>query len=230
MLPDLRLLIPATVATFFLSAVLGLFASVQIVQESPPARVASYAPDDVTPIARISANWPLPDSGRIEALRELASVTAAAPAVRAERAETGLTWPAAREHAAPIPEAPAPAEPVREAMRERKPEPTQAIAAEPARAPEMPASDPGPLIPLPVQREADESLSIASRSDPDDRELKKDDAAPAAEIVKRKPQRQRAARKRPRIVRDDNPFGGLRPPGFEPPHTFSAYGRHSLPR
>jgi hypothetical protein len=230
MLPDLRLLIPATVATFFLSAALGLFTSMQIVQESPPARAGSYAAAADTPIARISASWPMPDSGREEALRELAKVSAAAPVLKAVPADN-VTAPVAVEKAPltqeAIQEAPKPSEPVREAMRE--PEPTQAIAAEPTRTPEMPASDPGPGIPLPVQRETDESLSVASRPDTDDPELEKEEAAPA-EVVKRKPQKQRAARKRPRIARDDNPFSGLRPPGFELPNTFSAYGRHSLPR
>lgn len=233
MLPDLRLLIPATVATFFLSAALGLFTSLQVVQESPPARAGSYAAAADTPIARISASWPLPDSGRMEALRELANVTAAAPAAKAAPAETNVTAPVAAEKAPPtqelIQESPKPSEPIREAMREREPEQTQAIAADPPRTPEMPTSDSGAGIPLPPLREPDENLNVASRPDPDDVELEKEEAAPA-EIVKRKPQRQRAARKRPRVVRDDNPFGGLRPPGFESPGTFSAYGRHSLPR
>ena len=79
MLPDLRLLIPATVATFFLAAALGLFASLRIAQEPPYARTDQIAAADDTPIARISASWPFPDPDRAAALRDLARVVKLEP-------------------------------------------------------------------------------------------------------------------------------------------------------
>jgi len=79
MLPDLRLLIPATVATFFLAAALGLFASLRIAQEPPYARTDQIAAADDTPIARISAGWPFPDPDRAAALRDLARVVKLEP-------------------------------------------------------------------------------------------------------------------------------------------------------
>ncbi|MCL4710224.1 MAG: hypothetical protein KJZ73_03175 [Pseudorhodoplanes sp.] len=69
MLPDLRLLIPATVATFFLAAAVGLYASLRLVQD-PFATDARTA--DESPINRIVTGWPMPESNRAAALRELA--------------------------------------------------------------------------------------------------------------------------------------------------------------
>ncbi|KAB2877383.1 MAG: hypothetical protein F9K38_12865 [Pseudorhodoplanes sp.] len=70
MLPDLRLLIPATVATFFLAAAAGLYASVRLVQD-PFSADARAAADD-SPINRIVTGWPRPEPNRTAALRELA--------------------------------------------------------------------------------------------------------------------------------------------------------------
>jgi len=95
MLPDLRLLIPATVLTFLLAAVGGLYASIRISHEPMSALADSrMAIDEQSPIMRISASWPLPEPGRSAALRELASAVkystlsipdpASAPAVPSE--------------------------------------------------------------------------------------------------------------------------------------------------
>lgn len=73
MLPDLRILIPATVATFFLAAAAGLFASTRIAHDPLGAFADSRAAvDEQSPIMRISASWPLPEQSRSAALRDLA--------------------------------------------------------------------------------------------------------------------------------------------------------------
>ena len=74
MFPDLRLLICATVATFFLAATAGLCISLRITQDQITARADSRAALDDSPITRISAAWPLPEPGRAAALRELAVI------------------------------------------------------------------------------------------------------------------------------------------------------------
>lgn len=95
MLPDLRLLIPATVLTFLLAAAGGLYASIRITHDPMSSLADSrMAIDDQSPIMRISASWPLPEPGRSAALRELASAVkystlsipdpASAPAVPSE--------------------------------------------------------------------------------------------------------------------------------------------------
>ena len=54
MFPDLRLLISATVATFFLAAMAGLYASLPTTQDQITARAESRAALDDSPITRIS--------------------------------------------------------------------------------------------------------------------------------------------------------------------------------
>lgn len=84
MLPDMRLLISATVVTFFLAAAAGLYASLRITQEQIVARSESRAAMDDNPISRISAAWPMIEPGRGAALRELARIAAYAPAAPEE--------------------------------------------------------------------------------------------------------------------------------------------------
>ncbi len=79
MFPDLRLLISATVATFFLAATAGLYASLRITQDQLAARTDGRAIADDSPITRISAAWPLPEPGRAAALRDLMRITKIPP-------------------------------------------------------------------------------------------------------------------------------------------------------
>jgi hypothetical protein len=79
MFPDLRLLIPATVATFFVTAAAGLYASMRITQEQIVARAEARAAFEDNPITRIAAAWPLPEPSRAAALREIAKIATYAP-------------------------------------------------------------------------------------------------------------------------------------------------------
>ncbi len=88
MFPDLRLLICATVATFILAAMAGLYISLRTTQDQITARAESRAALDDSPITRISAAWPLPEPGRAAALRELAVIAKVSPPDSAEPANT----------------------------------------------------------------------------------------------------------------------------------------------
>ncbi len=81
MLPDLRLLISATVATFFLAAAAGLYASLRVTQEQIAARAEARAALEDNPITRIANGWPAPEPSRAAALRELARIAVHAPPV-----------------------------------------------------------------------------------------------------------------------------------------------------
>jgi hypothetical protein len=86
MFPDLRLLISATVATFFLTAMAGLYASLRITQDQIAARTEGRTVIDESPITRISAGWPLLEPSRAAALRELAKIAKASPTIPDEKA------------------------------------------------------------------------------------------------------------------------------------------------
>jgi len=81
MFPDLRLLISATVATFFLAAMVGLYASLRITQDQIAARTDSRIVIEDSPITRIASAWPSPEPGRAAALRELAKIATYAPII-----------------------------------------------------------------------------------------------------------------------------------------------------
>lgn len=82
MFPDLRLLISATVVTFFLAATAGLYASLRITQDQIAARNDGRGED--SPIARISASWPAPEPGRTAALWELTKIARSPPVIAAD--------------------------------------------------------------------------------------------------------------------------------------------------
>jgi hypothetical protein len=84
MFPDLRLLISATVATFFLAATAGLYASVRITPDQITTRSDGRGAIEDTPIARISASWPAPEPGRTAALRELMQIAKSMPIVASD--------------------------------------------------------------------------------------------------------------------------------------------------
>ena len=84
MFPDLRLLISATVATFFLAATAGLYASMRITQDQIATRNDSRVAIEDSPIARISAAWPTPEPGRAAALRELTKIAKSSPVISDE--------------------------------------------------------------------------------------------------------------------------------------------------
>ena len=71
MLPNLRLLLTATLSTFLLTAAAGLFVSLRLAQEPFTIRSDMRATADESPVNRISLNWPLPDPERAAALRDL---------------------------------------------------------------------------------------------------------------------------------------------------------------
>lgn len=224
MLPDLRLLIPATVATFFLAAALGLFASLRIAQEPPFPRADQLSAGEETPIARISASWPLPEPGRAAALRDLTRVTRPEPE---PVAEAPVPAPAAA-----LPQAEKPAAPT-EPKAEPAPAVKQATAPSPI-ASDAPAREPEAPAPAPAGSMT-EGQRLASRPEPAERAESDETPAKAApaEIAKPKLAKPRHVKKRtPRYARRDggDPFSGLPRPGFEGPNTFSIYGRHNLPR
>jgi hypothetical protein len=81
MFPDLRLLISATVATFFLAATAGLYASLRITQDQIPPR--ADAREDA-PVTRIANGWPTPEPSRAAALRDLTRIATYPPIVARE--------------------------------------------------------------------------------------------------------------------------------------------------
>ena len=142
MLPNLRLLITATLSTFLLTAAAGLFVSLRLGHEPLTMRGEARAAFDENPINRISLNWPRPEQDRAAALRDLT--------LPANSALPGREEPAARASSAP-PES-AIAEPT-------KPEPQLASrpdeVAEPQIAPSAPfeelqIADPAPAGPQPA--------------------------------------------------------------------------------
>ena len=88
MFPDLRLLISATVATFFLAATAGLYASLRITQDQIATRADSRVAIEDSPIARIAATWPIPEPDRASALRELSKIAKSSPVIADEPADT----------------------------------------------------------------------------------------------------------------------------------------------
>lgn len=217
MLPDLRLLIPATVVTFFLAAALGLFASLRLAQEAPYPRPDQFAALDDTPIARISANWPLPESGRSAALRDLAKVVKLDPSKGPVASDASLPL---REPRDPSPPAVEP-EPISE----------EPHAIEPAAPPV--ASTPPIEAPAPKPEPMTEGQRVASRAEPATHAIEGEEPAQVApaEVVKPRVRITRIARKRARSVRrSSDPFAHLPLPGFASPYNFSVYGRHNQPR
>jgi hypothetical protein len=85
MFPDLRILIPATVATFFLAATVGLYASLRITQDQIPARVDAR---EDAPVTRIANGWPTPEPSRAAALRDLTRIATYPPIVAREEIVT----------------------------------------------------------------------------------------------------------------------------------------------
>jgi hypothetical protein len=88
MFPDLRLLISATVATFFLAATAGLYASLRITQDQIAARADARAALEENPIMRITNSWPLPEPNRAAALRDLTKLPSGMPIVAATEPES----------------------------------------------------------------------------------------------------------------------------------------------
>lgn len=228
MLPDLRLLIPATVATFFLAAVLGLFASLRIAQEPPYVRSEQFAGIDDTPIARISASWPLPEPGRAAALRDLAKVVKLEPSKNPVATDAS---PAAGDP--PVPAIAAGADAAEPDAG--KPPHEQVAATPPATATDAapaPRTEPAEAARQPQPETMTEGQRIASRPEPaepaaEDNETRVQTAP--AEVVKPRSPPRVVVRKRARTVRHggDEPFSGLPRPGFESPGNFSVYGRHT---
>jgi hypothetical protein len=85
MFPDLRLLISATVATFFLAATAGLYASLRITHDQIPARVDVR---EDAPVMRIANSWPTPEPSRAAALRDLTRIATYPPIVAREEIVT----------------------------------------------------------------------------------------------------------------------------------------------
>lgn len=229
MLPDLRLLIPATVATFFLAAILGLFASLRIAQEPPYVRSEQIAGVDDTPIARISASWPLPEPGRAAALRDLAKVVKLEPARNPVATDAS---PSAGE-----PSVPAIAAGADTAEPDAASKPREQVAATPPAtatdAAPAPRTEPAEAAQQPQPVTATEGQRIASRPEPAERASEAEEppaqAAPA-EIVEPRAKRPRVVvRKRARPARryNEDPFSYVPRPGFESPSNFSVYGRHT---
>jgi hypothetical protein len=84
MFPDLRLLISATVVTFFLAATAGLYASLRVTQDQIATRNDSRGVIEDSPIARISASWPAPEPGRTAALWELTKIAKSLPVIASD--------------------------------------------------------------------------------------------------------------------------------------------------
>lgn len=227
MLPDLRLLIPATVATFFLAAALGLFASLRVAQEPPYVRSEQFAGSDDTPIARISASWPLPEPGRAAALRDLAKVVKLEPS----------NSPVTNDASSGAGDTPAPAS-LAAGEETMKPAPGEERREQVAATPPASATDAATdsrtteTLRQPQPETTTEGQRIASRPEP--AETAEDNGTRAqtapAEVVEPRVKRPRVVvKKRPRPVRryNDDPFSYVPRPGFESPNNFSVYGRHT---
>jgi len=87
MFPDLRLLISATVATFFLAATAGLYASLRINQDQIAALAEARIIEDA-PVTRIANGWPTPEPSRAAALRDLIRMATYPPIVAREEIVT----------------------------------------------------------------------------------------------------------------------------------------------
>ena len=87
MFPDLRLLISATVATFFLAATAGLYASLRINQDQIAALADARIIEDA-PVTRIANGWPTPEPSRAAALRDLIRIATYPPIVAREEIVT----------------------------------------------------------------------------------------------------------------------------------------------
>ena len=92
MLPNLRLLLTATLSTFLLTAAAGLFVSLRLAQDQLSLRSDARPVPDEYPVNRISMKWPLPEPDRAAALRELQPANP--------------PWAGANEQAAPVIDAP----------------------------------------------------------------------------------------------------------------------------
>jgi hypothetical protein len=209
MLPNLRVLVTATLSTFILAAAAGLFASVRLMQEPLTARTDQRGTADDIPFNRIALNWPLPEPGRTAALCELTMLAPApidahegqpetsAPADAQEPLEQGSADPDPDEAAAPDAQA-------AESDKMPSPEPApdkriDAVASAPSVMVEIPpASEPiaaevtgtvhaptqPPEQPSHIARLPDNAASQAEPNEP---------ARPAAEKKRAKPQRTPAA-------------------------------------
>jgi hypothetical protein len=133
MLPNLRLLITATLSTFLLTAAAGLFVSLRLGHEPLTMRGDARAAFDENPINRISLSWSRPEQDRAAVLRDL-TLPANAPR------------PGTDEQAAPAIATSPDAPPERAVAEPAKPEPQVAsrseYAAEPQIAPAPPVEAP----------------------------------------------------------------------------------------
>ena len=132
MLPNLRLLLTATLSTFLLTAAAGLFVSLRLAQEPFTMRSDARAVADESPVNRISLNLPLPDPERAAALRDLSP--------------ENLPWSGTNEQTAPAIDAPPIAPPESAVAAPANPETQLASPAAPASQPEtvsVPVEEPG---------------------------------------------------------------------------------------
>jgi hypothetical protein len=97
MLPDLRLLIPATVAAFLVAAAAGLFASIRVAQDSIEVHADGRIATEQSAFTRISMSWPMPGANRAIAMQELSAFVrqaALAPLKAAVAVEPAVAAPA----------------------------------------------------------------------------------------------------------------------------------------
>lgn len=141
MLPNLRLLITATLSTFLLTAAAGLFVSLRLGHEPLTMRGDARAAFDENPINRISLSWSRPEQDRAAALREL-PLPADAPA------------PGRDEQSTPAIDAPPKPAPESGVAEPAQPQPQLASRSEEVAQPQI-----APAPPI-------EELQIASRAAP----------------------------------------------------------------
>jgi hypothetical protein len=128
MLPNLRLLITATLSTFLLTAAAGLFVSLRLGHEPLTMRGDARAAFDENPINRISLSWSRPEQDRAAVLRDL-TLPANAPR------------PGTDERAAPAIATSPDAPPERAVAESAKPEPQVASRSEYAAEPQIASRD-----------------------------------------------------------------------------------------
>lgn len=169
MLPDLRLLIPATVATFFVAAAAGLFASVRVAQDSVEVHADGRIANDESAFTRISMSWPMPGANRAIAMQELSAFVrkATLAPLKAAAAE-----PIVAISVAPSAEETAALQPKPESMPETPPD-IVAAAPEPSSdsdgRPDLPPlanapdqAEPGTAMLDDEEQEKEESLAVLS--------------------------------------------------------------------
>jgi hypothetical protein len=189
MLPDLRVLLLATITTFMLATGAGLYASVRLL---PDPLVAAH-PDRDTPISRVALSWqdlnsaPLREFTPVAIRRDEPDVSSrsersAAPQPKAE--DRPVAAPAV-DNAAPAPTAPesvaVKSEPATSAETSEAPATTGAIGEPPAAAPP-----------------ADAPPKFAARPEPVDATTEAEPAKIAAPVT---PPKAKAARPDPRKTR-----------------------------